>query len=150
MPRTLWTGFPSSVVSGLKSDYAWCQAVSSGHAALHFHCCWYLSVWYKEPWLPLVLLSLVGCQTPACVQSEGLLTTTEHKLILSHSVEIQNFSHLFKRLYPGCGCYCSVGGCFFSMCESLESVFSTIKWIKKKGCVPSLYHSCPCCFHCLI
>lgn len=56
------------------------QAISSSPAVLHFHCCWYLSVWYEEPLLLLVLVSAVGCQTPACAQSE-LPATTEHKVI---------------------------------------------------------------------
>lgn len=106
------------------------QAVSSSHAVLiPFPLLLVPEIWYKEPWLPLVLVSVVGCQTPACVQSEELpYYTTEHKLILNHSVEIQNFSHLFERLWVlllrG---DCSVGELFFSVCESLESVFSTIK-----------------------
>lgn len=48
------------------------QAVSHSRAVLHLHCCWYLSVWYKEPWLPLGLVSVVGCQTAARVQAEQL------------------------------------------------------------------------------
>lgn len=127
------------MTSGLKTDCHAVQAVSHSRAVLHLHCCWYLSVWYKEPWLPLGLVSAVGCQTAARVQAEQPppLHYGAH-VHLKYRVEIQSLSPLLKGCVPAVSAIAqrrSLVGEHCLVCLNPWNLFTAVKWIEIKKAV---------------